>query len=528
MPLAERPLVGEELWSSVLEAVDEIDDSGLVVVVQFHQVGPSGHGYAAVVLWPQGDDDFRAVAPGQGDQLVDHLSIVGALEADPDSTMLQIVDDEFVREFPVVVAPVCRLREVPARRRRVGVVGWMLLSGKDVFPALFGKVDDVELRLSGHAGGGRCGVRSYGAPHHPRHDAQHQQAGGGEDAHPPAAGAFLPFRLLSLALLSRQAAEFFLPQRSVHGVPRSRYVYHVFRVYHVFQVYCVTFLRGSLGRLGRPGRHGRPGRRRRQWEQSVRNCGSNQRRGKAGAAWNLDLMVVHSVVRSSAYFDSVTLMLVQREVRQLSGVEEAGAVMGTDANKELLRDAGLLTSEAQAARPDDLILAVRAGSDEVASAALRTAETLLVQRRETAATGTYRPKTVASAVRMPAGAHLALISVPGRFAAGVARDALAAGLHVMLFSDNVPLQAEIELKQTATARGLLMMGPDCGTAIIGGTGLGFANRVRRGTIGIVGAAGTGIQEVASLVHRGGAGISHAIGTGGRDVSRAVGGLTALQ
>src|SRR2546425_4514852 len=239
-------------------------------------------------------------------------------------------------------------------------------------------------------------------------------------------------------------------------------------------------------------------------------------------------MVIRSVVKPSAYFDSVTLMLLQRDVRQLPGVEEAGAVMGTDANKELLRDAGLLTSEAQAARPDDLILAVRAGSGEVASAALRTAETLLVQRRETAATGTYRPKTVASAVRMLPGANLALISVPGRFAAGVARDALAAGLHVMLFSDNVPLEAEIELKQTATARGLLMMGPDCGTAIIGGTGLGFANRVRRGTIGIVGAAGTGIQEGASLVHRGGERISHAIGTGGRDVSRAVGGLTALQ
>src|SRR5256712_8840069 len=220
-------------------------------------------------------------------------------------------------------------------------------------------------------------------------------------------------------------------------------------------------------------------------------------------------------------------MLVQREVRQLPGLEEGGAVMGTDANKELLRSPGLLTSEAQAARPDDLILAGRAGSGEVASTALRAAETLLVQRREIGATGTYRPKTVASAVRMLPGANLALISVPGRFAAGVASDALAAGLHVMLFSDNVPLEAEIELKQTATARGLLMMGPDCGTAIIGGMGLGFSDPLRRGTIGIVGAAGTGIQEVASLVHRGGAGISHAIGTGGRDVSRAVGGLTAL-
>src|SRR3989441_12134118 len=178
------------------------------------------------------------------------------------------------------------------------------------------------------------------------------------------------------------------------------------------------------------------------------------------------LMVVHSVVRSSAYFDSVTLMLVQREVRQLSGVEEAGAVMGTDANKELLRDAGLLTSEAQAARPDDLILAVRAGSDEVASAALRTAETLLVQRRETAATGTYRPKTVASAVRMLPGANLALISVPGRFAAGGGGGAVGARLPVMPFCGKRTLCVPSPAQQTGRGRGLLMMGPDCGTAIL--------------------------------------------------------------
>src|SRR3989454_4165366 len=250
--------------------------------------------------------------------------------------------------------------------------------------------------------------------------------------------------------------------------------------------------------------------------------------GKPAPPGTWILMVVHSVVRSSAYFDSVTLMLVQREVRQLPGVEEAGAVMGTDANKELLRDAGQLTSEAQAARPDDLILAVRAGSGEVASTALRAAEPLLVQRREIAATGTYRPKTVASAVRMLPGANLALISVPGRFAAGVASDALAAGLHVMLFSDNVPLEAEIELKQTATARGLLVMGPDCGTAIIGGLGLGFANRVRRGRIGLVGASGTGLQAVTSHIHALGAGVSHALGTGGRDLTHEGGAITAHQ
>src|SRR2546422_2298926 len=183
-------------------------------------------------------------------------------------------------------------------------------------------------------------------------------------------------------------------------------------------------------------------------------------------------MPIRSVIKPSAYFDSVTLMLVQRDVRQLPGIEEAGAVMGTDANKELLRDAGLLTPEAEAARPDDLILAVRATSDEAGVAAVTAAETLLTQRRETAATGTYRPKTVGTAVRTLAGANLALISVPGRFAAGVAKEGLAAGVHGMLFSDNVPLDAVIEIKETAVGRGLVLMGTGFGAGVLCGSGAG--------------------------------------------------------
>ncbi|MCK5827694.1 FdrA family protein, partial [Candidatus Bipolaricaulota bacterium] len=119
--------------------------------------------------------------------------------------------------------------------------------------------------------------------------------------------------------------------------------------------------------------------------------------------------------------------------------------------------------------------------------------------------------------------NLALISVPGIHAAREARQALHRGLHVMLFSDNVTVEDEIALKDDAIDRGLLMMGPDCGTAIINGAALGFANACRSGTVGIVGASGTGIQEISSLVHQLGGGISQAIGTGGRDLSEAIDG-----
>lgn len=239
-------------------------------------------------------------------------------------------------------------------------------------------------------------------------------------------------------------------------------------------------------------------------------------------------MATLGIIRPRTYADSVALMLAQREARELAGVEDAGVVMATDANKALLRDAGLDFPDLETAGPDDLAVVARAATREQAEAALALAQEALTRRRAAGAGEEYRPKTIASALRMLPEASLALISVPGRFARPVAREALEAGLHVMLFSDNVPLEHEVELKAASSRRGLLMMGPDCGTAIVGGVALGFANSVRSGRIGLVGAAGTGLQEVTSLIHRFGGGITHAIGTGGRDLSSAVGGITMLQ
>ena len=239
-------------------------------------------------------------------------------------------------------------------------------------------------------------------------------------------------------------------------------------------------------------------------------------------------MPILGFVRRSAYFDSVALMLAQREARDLPGVEEVGLVMATEANKALLRESGLDFPDLVSAGPDDLAVVARAASPDRAQAAVALAQEALTRRRVSAAGEAYRPKTIASAVRQLSQATLALISVPGQFARPVVREALDAGLHVLLFSDNVPIEHEIELKARSRERGLLLMGPDCGTAIIGGAALGFANRVRTGAIGLVGAAGTGLQEVTSLIHRFGGGITHAIGTGGRDLSTAVGGVTMLQ
>jgi succinyl-CoA synthetase alpha subunit len=233
-------------------------------------------------------------------------------------------------------------------------------------------------------------------------------------------------------------------------------------------------------------------------------------------------------VRRATYFDSIVLMRISQQVAAMADVAEAGLMLGTPANKDILRDAGILGPDGEAAEPGDLILALRATDGAAGAAALAEAKRLLDAPREEAASATVSVvRTVRSAVRELPDANLALISVPGHFAVAEARKALALGLHVMIFSDNIALADEVAIKCEARERGLLVMGPDCGTAIIGGAPLCFANEVPRGDIGIVGASGTGIQEVSCLIARAGGGISHAIGTGGRDFKAEVGAITTL-
>jgi FdrA protein len=240
------------------------------------------------------------------------------------------------------------------------------------------------------------------------------------------------------------------------------------------------------------------------------------------------MSVLRSDLRPGVYCDSIVLMQLQSTLADLPGVEDAGAVMGTDDNLALLKANKLLPKALPAATgPSDLVLVVRAENEEAATAALGRVDELLARRRATE-TGEFRPRTLTSAARQRPDARWVLVSVPGRHAARVARQALDLNRHVFLFSDNVPLDQEIELKRSARERGLLVMGPDCGTAILNGVGFGFANRVRRGGIGLVAASGTGLQAISTHVHAAGAGVSHAIGTGGRDLSAKVGAITAIQ
>ncbi|WP_342361114.1 acyl-CoA synthetase FdrA [Terrarubrum flagellatum] len=241
------------------------------------------------------------------------------------------------------------------------------------------------------------------------------------------------------------------------------------------------------------------------------------------------MSVVINEVRRGLYLDSVALMRMSREIAALPEVEEAGLMMGTPANKEILRNAGVLDATGEAAAAGDLVLALRAATKVIADDALAAAKKLLDQpKQQTESGSSWKPRSLRAAMTLAPDASLALISVPGDFAAAEARKALSLGLHVMMFSDNVSIEDEIELKREARARGLIVMGPDCGTAIINGAPLAFANQIPRGRIGIVGASGTGIQEVSCLIARLGGGVSHAIGVGGRDLKAEVGGISTLQ
>ena len=238
--------------------------------------------------------------------------------------------------------------------------------------------------------------------------------------------------------------------------------------------------------------------------------------------------MVYTQIKQNAYFDSVSLMLISSRIGSVEGVEDAAAMMGTDHNKELLQQSGLLTAEqAATVTGNDLIIGIKSQTQAVIDEALLVLEEQFNQKKQTN-TSSKRVKTLDAALKQSPQSNLSVISLPGRFAAGEAMKALQRGLHVLLFSDNVSVEDEIKLKEYAVENELLMMGPDCGTAIINGVALGFANVVRPGSIGLVAASGTGLQEVTTLIDRLGSGVSQALGTGGRDVKEAVGGLMMKQ
>lgn len=242
------------------------------------------------------------------------------------------------------------------------------------------------------------------------------------------------------------------------------------------------------------------------------------------------MSVVRHRVHGGAYYDSIVLMQLQASLAAEPGVRDCAAVMATSANRSILEAGGLLPEDLGVTAAEDLLLVVAADDEQAAQGALATAEQQLAQRQEGRAAEDELPPpaSLRQALRRLPDATWAAISVPGRWAARVARQALARDLDVYLYSDNVSEADEVALKRSAAERGRLVLGPDCGTAILDGVRFGFANRVRRGRIGLIGASGTGLQAVTGRIHALGAGVSHAIGVGGRDLQTAIGADATLR
>lgn len=238
-------------------------------------------------------------------------------------------------------------------------------------------------------------------------------------------------------------------------------------------------------------------------------------------------MITRVIVKQSTYRDSISLMKISNSISKLPGITQAAVVMATELNRRVLSEAGFVDAAIGHASNSDMIVAIEAEEAGSLDAALAETERLLSPAEKPA--GEQAPPTsLEEALELIPDANLAVISVPGQFAKREAMQALARGLNVFLFSSNVSREEEVELKKVAEEKKLLLMGPDCGTSIINHKVLGFGNSIREGTIGLVSASGTGLQEVTTLIHKAGLGISQAIGTGGGDLSEQVGGITMIQ
>ncbi|MBP2634554.1 MAG: hypothetical protein H6Q72_461 [Firmicutes bacterium] len=236
--------------------------------------------------------------------------------------------------------------------------------------------------------------------------------------------------------------------------------------------------------------------------------------------------MLYTVIKKNNYQDSINLMLLTNSINTITGITKCSIMMGTPANKDILKNGGLLTAEAESAAPSDMVIVVETADEKIVETVLSEAEKFLndlaVKRKST---GIENVISIEAALEEMPDANLALFSIPGEYAADEIEKALDKGLNVFSFTDNISLEDEVRLKKKAHEKGLLLMGPDCGTGIISSIPIAFTNVVRPGNIGIVGASGTGIQEVTTIIDRLGGGVVHAIGTGGRDLSAEVNAIT---
>jgi succinyl-CoA synthetase alpha subunit len=230
-------------------------------------------------------------------------------------------------------------------------------------------------------------------------------------------------------------------------------------------------------------------------------------------------------VKRNFHRDSVKLLHLSEEAKKIDGITDAAVVMGTTTNKEILQKLGLLTDEGRASSESDMILAVMADSQPLIEKGLKKIEEMVLKPPVAKGRSYY---SLDAALQAVPDANLAVVSIPGEHAREVVLKLLDKGISVHLFSDHVPPDHELELKEYAKERGLLVMGPGAGTSVIGGKAIAFANVVKKGKIGVVGAAGTGLQEVTVLLSEAGLGVSEGLGTGGGDVKAKIGGIMMLQ
>lgn len=239
--------------------------------------------------------------------------------------------------------------------------------------------------------------------------------------------------------------------------------------------------------------------------------------------------MIKTVIKKGSYQDSVVLMLLTNKITAMDGINKVSIMMATPANKDIFRASGLETEELMEAGANDMAIVVDVEDESLVQAVLDETEEFLKNQasKKEEKSGRKAAKNWEQAIKELPDANLAVISIPGVYAAAEADRALDEGMHVFMFSDNVKLEDEVKLKQKAHEKGLIVMGPDCGTGIIQSVPIAFTNRVTKGKIGIVGASGTGIQELTTIIDRLGEGVTNAIGTGGRDLSSEVGGITML-
>ena len=134
--------------------------------------------------------------------------------------------------------------------------------------------------------------------------------------------------------------------------------------------------------------------------------------------------MLKTIIRKNNYQDSVNLMMLTGKINELDGVNKSQIMMGTESNKNILENGGLLTDDAKEASANDMVVVMDVRDEGITEKIMEEIEKFFGARQIKDRKQEAEALNLDEAVEKMSGANLAIFSIPGEYAAEEMKKAL--------------------------------------------------------------------------------------------------------